>query len=224
MSVLLVLSIAEGNVVEDGCLELSDLPLEDAKVFVGNIENLGCTLIQADGLSVVASLEGDLGLLLGSVHLALDLIELRLQSLLLLVGDGGGLGSLSWLSHLGRSFNFLLLFWLLGRWDRNAIVLADISNGIVNTLADLLEFLLLISQLCLALGKFLSSLAGLILLGLGFAEKLTFLGLKSSDLCRNVLGGVSRLPNGFLSLLDLLELIVVRGLLLPPIVGLLLLG
>ena len=86
---MLVLSIAEGNVTEDGCLKLSNLLLEDTEVLVCDLEDLGCVLVQLGGLSVCAFFEFDLGLLLGDLNLFLDLVKLGLKFLSLLDVQSG---------------------------------------------------------------------------------------------------------------------------------------
>ena len=85
---LLILSVAEGDVAEDGGLLLRNLSLENAEVLHGDVEDLGCVLVESNGLGVGSFLEFDLGLLLGSVDLLGDFVELGLQSLPLLGVDG----------------------------------------------------------------------------------------------------------------------------------------
>ena len=87
--IVLVFSIAEGNVTEDSCLKLSNLLLEDTKVLVCDLEDLGCVLVQLGGLSVCAFFEFDLGLLLGDLNLFLDLVKLGLKFLSLLDVQSG---------------------------------------------------------------------------------------------------------------------------------------
>jgi len=153
--VLLVLTIAESNVTEDGSLHLCDLFLENTEVFIGNLEDLCRIFIKFDGLSVCAFFEFELCLLLSDLDFSLDLVKLRLQAGLLLVVDRrlralnrlglrcdrGRLGGLSsdrgGLGGLSSGSGSLLV---------SLDALADLVNSLVDLLAHLLQLRLLLLQ------------------------------------------------------------------------------
>ncbi len=88
MFVMLVFTIAEGNVAKNSCLKLGNLFLEDSKVFISDLENLSSILVKFDCLSICAFFEFKLCFFFGGIDLLLDLVKLWLQFLLFLGVDG----------------------------------------------------------------------------------------------------------------------------------------
>ena len=83
LPILLIFTIAEGDVAKDSGLKLGNLLLEDSKVFIGNLKDLSCILVKLDGFSIGSLLEFELSFLFGSIDLGLNLVELWLQLIFL---------------------------------------------------------------------------------------------------------------------------------------------